>query len=125
MPHFSVSLTVEHLYHVSLYTNIKLCSHEPFFVTGADGFMYQSVAIGTHSVTVRGTAQDGQSNEVTLSGLNVTPNLNLTVLLTRLGTTITVIIEANKDATFECQLDNLDFEACKCKIQQTAITTYK
>ena len=84
-----------------------------FVVTGADGFMYPSVAVGTHSITVRGTAQDGQSNDVTLTGLRITSNLNVNALVSTLGTIITIIIEANKDATFECQLDNEDFVPCK------------
>ena len=79
--------------------------------------MYTSVAIGTHSITVRGTAQDGQSNEMTLSGLNVTSNLVVNATVSALGTAITLIIEANEDATFECQLDNQTFVPCKHKIQ--------
>ena len=71
--------------------------------------MYASVAVGNHSITVRGTSQDGQTNEVIIT-LEISPE---SIAVTVSGTVITVIIESNLDATFECQLDDLNFVPCK------------
>ena len=83
---------------------------------GFDGFTYTSVPFGNRNVTVRGTAQDGTSNQVILSPLMVVPPLTVTATLSASGTRITVTIEANQDATFECQLDDQDFISCKQKV---------
>ena len=81
-------------------------------VTGSDGFVYTSVAVGDHTITVTGTAQDGQTGELNLS-LTVSSPFMITAIATILGTTITVTIDANQDATFECQLDDSSFVSCK------------
>ena len=84
--------------------------------------MYPSVAVGNHSVTVRGTSQDGQStNEVTLSPLEIMLNLVVRTSVSATGTVITVIIDANQDATFECQLDDAKF--IPCMQQATSFTS--
>lgn len=82
------------------------------FVIGTDGFEYSPVAPGTHFVTVRG-ALNGQSGEATLGPLTSVPRLTLATTVALSGTTITLTIEANQNATFECQLDDQDFVPCK------------
>ena len=82
------------------------------FVIGADGFQCTSVAAGTHFVTVRGPL-NGLSGETTLGPLTSVPELSFTTSITISGTVVTIIIDANQDATFECQLDNQDFVPCK------------
>ena len=80
--------------------------------TGADGFEYTSVSPGTHFVTVRGTL-NSQSSDITLGPLTSLPELSFTTSVTVSGTVITLIIDANQGATFECQLDDQDFVPCK------------
>ena len=75
--------------------------------------MYPSVAPGEHNITVRGTTQDGQVEELRLGPLLVSSSFMITAAASPLGSTITVIIDANQDATFECQLDNEAFVPCK------------
>ena len=58
---------------------------------------------------MRGTTQDGQVGETRLGPLVVSPSFMITAVASPLGTTITVTIDANQDATFECQLDNEAF----------------
>ena len=88
-----------------------ICSSIPT-VTGSDGFVYSSVPVGDHTIIVRGTAQDGQTSELTIS-LSVSSQFMITAVASVLGSTITVIIDANQDATFECQLDASSFVPCK------------
>ena len=76
--------------------------------------MYTSVAFGNHSVRVRGTTQDGQTSELLLTPLQVTSSQFMVTASAGLsGTIITLIIETTQDATFRCQLDDLDFVPCK------------
>ena len=82
------------------------------FVIGNDGFEFTSVAAGTHFVTVRG-ALNGLSGETTLGPLASVPELLLSTSISVSGTVITIIIDANQAANFECQLDNQAFEPCK------------
>ena len=89
---------------------LSLCTST---VTGADNFVYTCVAPGNHTVTVRGTTQDGQVGELTFSPLQVSSTFMVTTVASPLGTTITVTICANQDATFECQLDDSNFVPCK------------
>ena len=79
---------------------------------GADGFVYDSVSPGTHNVTVRGTL-NGQSVDAFLGPLTSVPELSFTTAVTVSGTVVTLIIEANQAATFECQLDDQEFVPCK------------
>ena len=79
---------------------------------GFDGFVYISVPIGDRSITVRGTSVDNQTSTVTVSPVRVSADLTVTATVSRDGTVITVIIDANQDATFECQLDNTSFIPC-------------
>ena len=72
--------------------------------------MYPSVPIGNRSIIVRGM-RGGASNDLSLS-VEVFPELTVTTTVTASGTVITAIIEANLDATFECQLDDLGFVPC-------------
>ena len=88
------------------FINSILCN----IVTGSDGFMYPSVAVGNHTVTVRGTL-NGQPSQLTLP-VEIFPQLTVTVTVTASGTVITVIIDANMNAMFQCQLDSDDFVPC-------------
>ena len=72
--------------------------------------MFTSVAVGNHTVTVRGTL-NGQPSQLTLP-VEIVPQLTVTVTVTASGTIITVIIDSNMDATFECQLDSDEFIPC-------------
>ena len=82
-------------------------------VTGVDDFVYFSVAFGNHTITVRGTTQDGQVGELNFGPLTVSPSFMIAVTASPVGTTITVTIDATEDATFECQLDDSKFVPCK------------
>ena len=81
------------------------------FVSGFDGFVYPSVAFGNHSITVKGTSQDNEISEVILGPLLISPFM-VTAACSELGTIITVIIDANQEAVFECQLDDSSFVSC-------------
>lgn len=70
MQPLNVNLIVNHLYHVSNWSHLLALSLHICYVTGSDGFMYTSVSAGNHTVTVRGTSQDGQIAEVTLDALS-------------------------------------------------------
>ena len=91
-------------------TALSLCIST---ATGADGFVYTSVAVGDHNITVRGTTQDGQVGELNLGPLTISSSFMITAVASSLGTTITVIIDATEDATFECQLDDSNFVPCE------------
>ena len=82
------------------------------FAIGTNGFEYNPVAAGTHFVTVRG-ALNGLSGEATLGPLTSVPELTLATTVALSGTTITLTIVANQEATFECQLDDGEFMSCK------------
>lgn len=75
--------------------------------------MYPSVAPGNHNITVTGTTQDGQVEEVRLGPLQVSSSFMITSVASALGTVITVSIDAPQNATFERQLDNEAFVPCK------------
>lgn len=75
--------------------------------------MYRSVAIGDHSITVRGTGRDNQSSEINLQ-ITVRSIFTVNATYSVLGTVITVNnIISNQNATFECQLDDQNFTECK------------
>ena len=79
---------------------------------GSNGFQFTSVSPGTHFVTITGTL-NGLSGSETLGPLTSIPELTVESSISISGTVITVIIEANQAATFECQLDDQDFVPCK------------
>ena len=75
--------------------------------------MFSSVDVGSHNITVRGTSPDGQTVEKTLSSLMIAEEFIPMLTATALGTIITVTIDANQAATFECKLDDSSFVPCK------------
>lgn len=82
------------------------------FVIGANGFEFTSVAAGTHFVTVRGTL-NSLTGDSTLGPLTSIPELSFQTIISVLGTVVTITIDANQAATFECQLDSQAFVPCK------------
>ena len=111
MPPLNVSLTMKHLCNVSNYL-LALCLLT-CFVTGFDGFVFSSVAVGSHNITVRGTSSDGQTVEKTLNSVMIAEEFILTTTASALGTIITVTMDANQAAAFECKLDDSNFVPCK------------
>lgn len=61
------------------------------------GFVYSFVPAVNHTVTVRGTSEE----------------FIVTTAASALGTVITVTIDVNQAATFECKLDDSTFIPCK------------
>ena len=74
--------------------------------------MYTSVPVGTHTVTVMGDLDDS-SGMAELAGLNVSLPLVVNVDVDQNITTIALMITANQEATFECQVDDGEFLPCK------------
>ena len=80
-------------------------------ISGVSGHMFNNVPSGEHSVTVRCTSADGLMNaSSTVSGLQF---LSVQLTLEPSGTSITVVPQANIEATHRCRLDDGPFVDCK------------
>ena len=73
----NVNLIISQVYDVripcyfpQLYPYVFLPPH-----AGADGFVYTSIAVGDHNITVRGTTRDGQVGELNLGVTAGTPSV--------------------------------------------------
>ena len=74
--------------------------------------MFTNVPLGQHSVTVACTSTDDPSLTAfaTVTGLEF---LEVVLALESAGTSITVLLDANIQATHRCRLDNSEFVDCK------------
>ena len=88
-----------------MYFTILLC-------VGTNGFQFTSDFPCTHFVTINGTLNGLSSSEMH-GPLTSIPELTVESSINISGTVITVIIEANQAATFDCQFDDQDVVPCK------------
>ena len=80
-------------------------------ISGDSGHMFNNVPSGEHSVTVRCASADGLNTASSIvSGLQF---LSVQLTLKTSGTSITVVPQANIEATHRCWLDDGPFVECK------------
>ena len=82
------------------------------YISGVSGHMFNNVPQGDHSVTVTCNSVDspGLTVSSTVSGLQF---LRVRLSLDQAATSITVVPQANIEATHRCRLDNGPFVDCK------------
>lgn len=92
--------------------DITMVLSNHLYSSGDPGHMFTNVPQGEHSVTVTCTSTDDPNltATATVTGLQF---LEVVLALESAGTSITLLLDTNIEATHRCRLDDGEFVDCK------------